>query len=71
MTGFEEQRRKRIIGQFSKYCDNVSVDVIGNVIGTIGSGERSVMLAGHYDQLGFLVRHVDEKGYAHFAPVGG
>jgi len=71
VTGFEEQRQKRIIGQFSKYCDNVSVDVIGNVIGTIGSGERSVMLAGHYDQLGFLVKHVDEKGYAHFAPVGG
>ena len=71
VTGFEEQRRKRIIDQFSKYCDNVSVDVIGNVIGTIGSGDRSVMLAGHYDQLGFMVRYVDEKGYAHFSPVGG
>jgi len=71
VTGFEDQRRKRIIDQFSKYCDDISVDVIGNVIGTMGSGERSVMLAGHYDQLGFMVRHVDEKGYAHFAPVGG
>jgi len=71
VTGFEEQRRKRIIEQFSKYCDRVSVDVIGNVIGTIGGGERSVMLAGHYDQLGFMVRHIDEKGYAHFSPVGG
>jgi len=71
VTGFEEQRRKRIIEHFSRYCDEVSVDVIGNVIGTIGSGERAVMLAGHYDQLGFMVRHVDEKGYAHFSPVGG
>jgi len=71
VTGFEEQRRRPIIDHFSKYCDNVIVDVIGNVIGTIGDGERSVMLAGHYDQLGFLVRHVDEKGYAHFFPVGG
>lgn len=71
VTGFEEQRRKRIINQFSKYCDNVSVDVIGNVIGTIGSGDRSVMLAGHYDQLGFMVRYVDEKGFAHFSRVGG
>jgi endoglucanase len=71
VTGFEEQRRKRIIEQFSKYCDDVSVDVIGNVIGTLGSGERSVMLAGHYDQLGFLVTHIDEKGYAYFSRVGG
>ena len=71
VTGFEEQRRKRVIEHFKRYCDNVSVDVIGNVIGTIGGGDRSVMLAGHYDQLGFMVKHVDEKGYAHFSPVGG
>ena len=71
VTGFEEQRRKRIIAHFSKYCDSVSVDVIGNVIGTIGKGSRSVMLAGHYDQIGFMVNYVDEKGYAHFSTVGG
>ena len=47
VTGFEEPRRKKVIEQFSKYCDTVSVDVIGNVVGTIGSGERAVMLAGH------------------------
>jgi len=71
VTGFEEQRRKRIIQHFSNYCDSVSVDVIGNVIGTIGEGERSVMLAGHYDQIGFMVNYIDDKGYAHFSPVGG
>ena len=71
VTGFEEQRRDRIVEQYSRYCDEVSVDVIGNVIGTVGSGEKSVMLAGHYDQLGFLVTYVDEKGYAHFSRVGG
>ena len=71
VTGFEEQRRKRVIELFSMYCDTVSVDVIGNVIGTIGSGEKSVMLAGHYDQIGFMVKHVDEKGYLHFDQIGG
>lgn len=71
VTGFEEQRRKRIIEAFKKYCDVVEVDVMGNVIGTIGDGERSVMLAGHYDQLGFMIKHVNEKGFASFAQVGG
>lgn len=71
VSGFEEQRRSRIVKQYSKYCDSVSVDVIGNVIGTLGSGERTVMLAGHYDQLGFMVTHIDEKGYASFKSVGG
>src|SRR5665647_2705885 len=71
VTGFEEPRRKKVIEQFSKYCDSVSVDVIGNVVGTIGSGEKAVMLAGHYDQIGFLVKYVDEKGYVSFDQVGG
>ncbi len=71
VTGFEEPRRKKIIEAYSKYCDSVTVDVIGNVIGTIGKGEKAVMLAGHYDQIGFLVKYVDEKGYASFDQVGG
>jgi len=71
VPGFEEQRRKRIIEIFKKYCDAVEVDVIGNVIGTLGSGDRDVMLAGHYDQLGFMITYVDEKGFAGFSSVGG
>jgi putative aminopeptidase FrvX len=71
VTGFEHQRRERIIEEFKKYCDQVEVDVMGNIIGTIGQGERSVMLAGHYDQLGFMIKHVDDNGYASFVQVGG
>lgn len=70
VTGFEEPRRKRVIDLFSKYCDSVKVDVLGNVVGTIGEGDRKVMLAGHYDQLGFMIRHVEDKGYASFINVG-
>ena len=71
VTGFEEQRRKLIVEEFSRHCDVVEVDVMGNVIGTMGDGERSMMLAGHYDQLGFMVKYVDYDGFAAFANVGG
>ncbi len=71
VTGFEDQRRQRIIEYYKRFCDSVSVDVIGNVIGTMGDGDRSVMIACHYDQIGFMVRYVDDKGYIHFSPVGG
>lgn len=70
VTGFEEQRREKIIEHFSRYCDSVSVDVMGNVIGTLGEGERSVMISGHYDQLGFMIKNVDDKGYANIINVG-
>ena len=71
VTGFEEQRRQRIIEAFKEYCDVVEVDVMGNVIGTMGNGERTVMLAGHYDQLGFMISYVDDDGFASFSNVGG
>jgi endoglucanase len=71
VTGFEQQRRERIIDIFSKYCDVITVDVMGNVIGTLGEGDRDVMLAGHYDQLGFMITHVDKNGFAGFTQVGG
>ena len=70
VSGFEEQRREKIIEHFSRYCDSVSIDVIGNVIGTLGEGGRSVMISGHYDQLGFMIKNVDDKGYANIINVG-
>ncbi|MBO3804353.1 MAG: M20/M25/M40 family metallo-hydrolase, partial [Candidatus Brockarchaeota archaeon] len=69
--GFEEQRKRRIIGYFSTFCDSVSTDVIGNVMGTVGRGDKTIMLAGHYDQIGFMVSYVEDDGYVCFKPVGG
>jgi len=71
VSGFEEQRKKKIIKYFSQYCDSVSIDVMGNVIGTLGEGERSVMKSGHYAQLGFMIKNVDGKGYANIINIGG
>jgi len=71
VSGFEEQRRERIVEAFKQYCDDIELDVMGNVIGTVGEGDRNVMLAAHYDQLGFMIKHVNEEGYASFDKVGG
>jgi putative aminopeptidase FrvX len=53
--------------------DEMRTDVMGNLIvlkrGT--GGGRKVMLAGHMDEIGVVVTHVDKKGFLRFGRVGG
>jgi endoglucanase len=50
----------------------VRVDALGNVIGArTGAGSRTVMVAAHMDEIGFLVRHIDKHGFLRLQPVGG
>ena len=52
--------------------DEITVDSLGNVTGIHkGSGGPRVMLAGHTDEIGFLVSHIDELGFLRVQPIGG
>ena len=47
-------------------------DRMGNSFATIGAGgSPKIMLAGHIDEIGVMVTHVDEKGLLRFTSVGG
>jgi putative aminopeptidase FrvX len=71
-SGREEQVRALVLREMTPLVDEISVDALGNVIGVKrGSGKTKVMLAAHMDEIGFLVKHVDEKGYIRVQPVGG
>jgi endoglucanase len=50
----------------------VETDVHGNTIATVNpKGAPRVMLAGHLDEIGLMVVHLDDDGFVHFAPIGG
>ena len=45
---------------------------MGNVIATKrGTGGPKVMIAAHMDEIGFFVKHIDDKGFIRLQPVGG
>src|SRR5579883_2214343 len=70
-SGREEQVRELVISEMRPLVDEISVDALGNVIGVKhGSGKAKVMLAAHMDEIGFLVKHIDDKGYLRVQPVG-
>ena len=68
-----EQPAQRIFRHYIAPFANVTQDVMGNVIGFIpGSGESRprIMLVGHSDEIGFLVRFIDDSGFLYFGAVG-
>ncbi|MCS7099040.1 MAG: M42 family metallopeptidase [Sulfolobales archaeon] len=72
-SGFEDPIREIVIEELKPYADSMWVDSLGNVIavkkGSRGSGR--LMLAGHMDEIGLIVSHVDQKGFLRFQPIGG
>jgi tetrahedral aminopeptidase len=68
----EEPIREVVIEALSPLVDSISVDVMGNVIGhKKGTGGPKVLIAAHMDEIGFMVKHIDDKGFIRLQPVGG
>ncbi len=50
----------------------VTADVHGNSMATVNpGGAPTIMLAGHIDEIGVIVQHIDEDGYVHISAIGG
>lgn len=71
-SGFEQPVQQVIREEVQHYTDEVRTDVHGNVIAALNPGGKlRVMLEAHCDELGMLVRYIDEQGFIYFATVGG
>lgn len=65
-SGFEEKVIEIVAGELKKRIPDVSIDPMGNVIGRVGTGDKSVMVCVHTDEMCMLVKYVNEKGYIYF-----
>src|SRR5678810_218227 len=73
-SGFEAAPARRWRSEAQGFADAVRVDVNGNSFATLhggAAGTPPVMLAGHIDEIGFMVVHIDDQGYLWFEPIGG
>ncbi|RQV99482.1 M42 family peptidase [bacterium] len=72
VSGREEGIRGLVERELKAVGCKVSLDALGNIIGfRKGNGKRKVMLAGHMDEIGFIVTHIDSNGFLRFQPRGG
>jgi len=74
VSGNEIDVGKMIYHELEGYVDSIETDNFGNVISlkkaTVKDGPK-IMLAGHMDEIGLLVKHIDEKGFLYFEKIGG
>lgn len=71
-SGFERPAQEVWRKYVSEFADEVDWDVQGNSIGVVNrGGSPKIMLAGHCDEIGFMVNYVNDEGYVYFASIGG
>ena len=59
-----------IESELKEVCE-INKDVMGNLIAKKSGGKKKVMLAAHMDEIGLMVRHIDENGFIKFITLGG
>ena len=71
-SGFEQPLQRHVRKRMKPFADSIETDVHGNVAVTLNpKGTPAIMLAGHCDQIGMMVKYIDDNGYLFVVAVGG
>lgn len=71
-SGFEVRAARVWREEAAKFAADVQVDVNGNSFASVNpKGAPRVMLAGHIDEIGLQITHIDEQGFLYVAEIGG
>lgn len=70
VSGWEDPVRSRIRDLVSRHGPT-SVDALGNLTLTVGRGDRHALFVAHMDEIGLVVRHIEDNGYIRVRTVGG
>jgi len=72
IAGQEDAMRTVVARHLRDLVDEIHVDTLGNVTGRRGkAGGPSLAIAAHIDEIGFIVRHIDDKGFLRVQRIGG
>ena len=71
-SGYERPIQDVVRAWASPLSDSVQTDRHGNVIAALNpGGSPRILLAGHCDQIGLMVQHIDDNGFLYVQPIGG
>ncbi len=71
-SGYEQPLQRLVRDYITPHAATVRTDVHGNVIAAAGNAQGPrLLLAGHCDQIGMLVSHIDDAGFVYAQTIGG
>lgn len=71
-SGFESAPARVWRDEVKRFADELRPDVHGNSVGTVNpKGTPRLMFAGHIDEIGLQITHIDDEGFLYFAGIGG
>ncbi|QFU82914.1 M20/M25/M40 family metallo-hydrolase [Natronorubrum aibiense] len=70
-SGFETAGQRLWIEYVEEFVDEVRTDEYGNAVAVVEGGEPSVALTGHGDEIGFMVRDIEDDGMLRMTAIGG
>jgi len=71
VSGNEKNIAAAIRKELKGHVTSIEEDAFGNLIAKKGKGSPKIMIAAHMDEIGLMVKYVDEKGFIRFVKVGG
>ncbi|GGD58184.1 M42 family metallopeptidase [Paenibacillus nasutitermitis] len=72
-SGFERELREFVRKELGKYTDEIVQDRLGSIFGVVRGDPNGpvVMVAGHMDEVGFIINGITETGMLKFQTLGG
>ena len=69
-SGCEEEVAKVIAELAKPYCDEITTDVMGNLICHKKGPGKKIMFAAHMDSIGMMVTHIEKEGQLRVGKIG-
>ncbi len=70
-SGHESEAQKTAYDYGNQFADEVLFDRLGSVVFKRGNSGPKIMLAGHVDEIGFVISEITTEGYLKFHQLGG
>lgn len=73
VSGYESEVRKIMVREMKGLVNRIEYDKLGSVLGYKKgtADDPKIMVIGHMDEIGFMVKEITQEGYIKFLPLGG